>query len=317
VNLKTKQVLAVGFSVVGAIGTVGTAILARKAAMKESIVRKKIHNFESLPLKEKIMALYKIYIPTGIAGIATISSIVGSTIMSNKAQASIMSMAVIADQGWKKYKHQVKSVLGVDAHNDILKSLSQKEQKAVKQHITRDEGDRRELYYDELIGYFQALPEDVMYAYATINEMMNGTLNGYPTDEVFEGVTLLQFVELAKANIIDTSITKEYLSSWGWTMDYLSETKDIIWIHMQLVDEITIDDVEPQIPYKVISWLEDPIMLGVEDYEERLDLDFDPFLDNPNHEYATFEMFGYTKGPDGKLIKIKNDNDGEVNEDEE
>ena len=53
-------------------------------------------------LKKKIISMYKIYIPTGVVGVATIGSIVGSTIMSNRAQASIMSMAVIADQGWKK-----------------------------------------------------------------------------------------------------------------------------------------------------------------------------------------------------------------------
>ena len=31
-----------------------------------------------------------------------------------------MSMAVIADQGWRKYKNQVKSTLGLDKHEDIF-----------------------------------------------------------------------------------------------------------------------------------------------------------------------------------------------------
>lgn len=306
-KLKTKQVLAVGFSVLGAIGTIGTAVLARKAALKESVLKKKIPNFEALSFKEKIISMYKIYIPTGVVGVATIGSIVGSTIMSNRAQASIMSMAVIADHGWKKYKHQVKSVLGVEAHEDVLKSLSKKEQSAIKEHLNREEDDRRELYYDESVGYFQALPEDLMYAYAKINELLNDGLYAHPTD-VFDGVSIWQFLQLANAHIIDTDIDKEYLETMGWTMDYLHDSFGNIWIHMKLIDEETIDDNEPKIPYKVISWLEDPIMLGVEDYEERLDLHFDSSIEDPNMEYATYEMFGFTKGPNGKLIKIANNN---------
>ena len=124
------------------------------------------------------------------------------------------------------------------------------------------------------------------------------------------GVSIWQFLQLANARIIDTDIDKEYLETFGWTMDYLHDRFGNVWIHMKLIDEETIDDIEPKIPYKVISWLEDPIMLGVEDYEERLDLHFDSSIEDPHMEYATDEMFGLTKGPNGKLIKIA-DNNGE------
>lgn len=312
-KLKTKQVLAIGFSVAGALGTIGTAILSRKAAIKESLVKKKITNFDSLSKKEKFMALYKLYIPTGIVGFITLSSIIGSTIMSNKAQASLMSMALVADHGWKKYKNEVKSILGVGAHEDILKSLSKKEQTAIREHISRDENDLRELYYDEFIGYFQALPEDVMFAYAKINEILTDGLYAHPTD-VFDGISIWDFISLANANIIDSDVDEEMLKEWGWTMDYLHNNFGNMWIHMKLIDEVTTDEIEPHIPYKVISWLEDPILLMTEDYEERLDLNFDSSTEDPNIEYATYEMFGLTKGPDGKLRKIKNNKEDDVYE---
>ena len=76
----------------------------------------------------------------------------------------------------------MKSVLGIDAHEDVLKSLSKKEQSAIKEHLNRKEDDRRELYYDESVGYFQALPEDLMYAYAKINELLNDGVYIHPTD---------------------------------------------------------------------------------------------------------------------------------------
>lgn len=258
-NLKTKQTLAVLCSIGGAIGTVGTALLARKAAMKEiniskiHLPSKNITPFKDLNIKEKTVIIGKLYLPAIIVGTITIGSIVGSSVLSHKAQASIMSMAVIADQGWRKYKNQVKSTLGLPKHNDILTELSKKMNN--KNSIVQS-GDGLELYYEESIGYFQAKPEDVMLAYSEMNEYMN-TDKESMDDIYYDGVTLKLFLDLANGNKI-SSVSDDILDSWGWTKEYLNDINGNCWIHMSISNEVTEDGV---MPYKIISWVEEPIFL--------------------------------------------------------
>lgn len=284
-NLKTKQTLAILFSIGGAIGTVGTALLARKATMKEIDIRKNVKDFDQLSTKEKAIVLGKIYIPTAVTGMVTVGSIIGSSVMSHKAQASLMSMAVIADQGWRKYKNQVKSTLGLDKHEDILKGIA-------KKTLTQDEklkienGDELELYFEENIGFFQAKPEDVMSAYAEINEFLN-TDKGTFTNGLYNGITIGMFLALTNGKLVSSSKNTN-LDDWGWSLDYLQDVTGNCWVHMIFSEEVTDDGV---VPYKVISWVEEPIMILDEDYEERLDLKFN----EDNIEYVNLDMFKASK----------------------
>lgn len=296
-NLKTKQTLAILFSIGGAIGTVGTALLARKAAMKEIDIRKNVKDFDQLSTKEKLIVLGKIYIPTAVTGMVTVGSIIGSGVISHKAQASLMSMAIMADRGWRKYKNQVKSTLGLDKHEDILKGIAKKtltQDNKIK--IKNDDG--LELYFEENIGFFQAKPEDVMSAYAEINEILNTDKDTFINGS-FDGVRMGMFLSLTNAKVIN-STKNTNLDDWGWSLDYLQDTTGNCWVHMIFSDEVTDDGV---IPFKVISWVEEPIMILDEDYEEpimmldedyeeRLDLEFD----DDSIEYDTLDMFKPSKG---------------------
>lgn len=260
-NLKTKQTLSVIFSIGGVIGTIGTVWLARKAAMKEQKMRTPNGCIypEIMPettIKDQIKKLLPIYAPTIVVGGLTIGSIVGSTIMSHKAQASIMSMAVLADQGWRRYKHQVKSTLGIDTHHGILTGIAKDELKS-NNKIEIDPDDYRELYYDELVGYFKATPADVAFAYAEINEMLNTDYRNQLVD-IFDFVTIGTFLKLANAELLDNRVSIDTMNEWGWTMDYLVEAYTWCWIHMNIVKEVTDDGV---VPFNVITWKEDPILL--------------------------------------------------------
>jgi len=285
VNLKTKQTLAILFSIGGAIGTVGTALLARKATMKEIDIRKNIKDFDQLNTKEKTIVLGKIYIPTAVTGMVTVGSIIGSSVMSHKAQASLMSMAVIADQGWRKYKNQVKSTLGLDKHEDILKGIA-------KKTLTQDEklkienGDGLELYFEENIGFFQAKPEDVMSAYAYINEFLN-TDKGPFVYGSCDSVSIGMFLTLTNGKLVNPSENTN-LDYLGWSLDYLKDVTGNCWVHMMFSEEVTEDGA---VPYKVISWVEEPIIMLDEDYEERLDLKFD----EDNIKYVDLDMFRASK----------------------
>ena len=307
-NVRTKQLWATGLSIFGSLGTVATAFLVRKAAMKEVQLVSEISKNEYLD-KQKMLKrdvfrqIFPHYIPAAAVGLATITSVVTSTILSRKAEASIMSMAVLADQGWRKYKNQIKETLGIDKHASILGDISKKNIKKLDNASFKlDSNDRRELYFDEIIGFFQALPEDVISAYAYLNELLNTNVEEYHNGD-FEGVTMLDFVVYANANVLDKTITDEMLASFGWSMDYLMDVYDEMWVHMLFSKEVT-DDGE--IPYKVIGWNEDPILLDIEDYEERFDVKFPGLLD-VDVEYATLEMFGLTKDDHGNIRKLKHE----------
>lgn len=258
-NLKTKQTLSVMFSIGGAIGTLATMYLVRKAAIEERNVTRALYEDGVIDITRKdiFKLVYKEYIPAAVVGLVTIGSIIGSTVMSHKAQASIMSMAVLADQGWRKYKHQVKSTLGLKAHEDIISGIAKKNYNDVQVPNKKELSDNRELFYDEIVGYFQANPEDVAFAYAEINEMLNTDYRNQLTD-VFDFVTLGRFLKLANAELIDSNVNIEEINKWGWTMDYLVEAYNWPWIHMKLIDEKTEDG---EVPIRVISWVEDPILL--------------------------------------------------------
>lgn len=281
-NLKTKQLTSIGLSIIGAGGTIATALLVREAAKKEVRDYQDLLPFKKGNIKD-VLNIYKLPIAVGVA---TVTSIVASTILTRRAEASLMSMAVVADQGWRKYKNQVKETLGLDTHKDILKGIANKEQKVNSNlHLPHDDN-TLELYYEENVGYFQANPEELAFAYAEINEMMNTSYGNGPND-VFEGITLGRFLGLANARLIK-DVGDDILEGWGWTMDYLSEVHGNCWIKMGFELEVTDDGV---IPYKVISWINEPIMLLDEDYHERLDLKFDEL----NLEYVDLEMFNVEK----------------------
>jgi len=256
-NLKTKQSLAIIFSIGGSIGTIGTALLARKAARMEALYDFKGDNINKKPFKEQFNILLPLYLPAILVGTLTVGSIVGSTVMSHKAQASIMSMAVLADRGWKKYKNQVKSTLGLDVHDDILQGIAKDRLKSIPKPNT-DPNDVRELYYEETVGFFKADPADVAFAYAELNEILNTDYRNQ-LSETFDFVSIGKFLRLANADILDKTISDDALDMWGWTMDYLCDVHDgRSWIHIKFVDEKTDDNV---VPYKVVTWVEEPILL--------------------------------------------------------
>ncbi|MFU8786316.1 MAG: DUF6353 family protein [Candidatus Izemoplasmataceae bacterium] len=259
-NLKTKQVLAVGLSFGGTIGTVATAILARKAAIKEQQL-KSAHgfiesDFNKLEKKQQYLVLAKLYAPTIGVGTMTISSIIGSTVMSRKAQASLMSMAVLADQGWRKYKHQVKSTLGFNTHEELLKGIAKSKIPSTK-GIQMDKDENRELFYEDTVGFFKALPEDIAYAYATINEVFNTDYRSQKRDN-YDSISIGEFLALANAELVGSSTNKDISENWGWSMEYLGTTQGTTWIYMDILKDKT-DDGE--YPFKVISWRKEPILL--------------------------------------------------------
>lgn len=250
-NIRTKQTWAVILSIGGSIGTIATAFLVRKAAKKEveirdSIFRSDYESKQVTPPKHVFRQIAPVYIPALVAGVATVVSTISSTILSKRAEASITAMALLADQGWRKYKDTAKEVLGIDKHVDILKGISKKE----PQPIVKPE-DTRKLYFEEHVGYFLADPERLALSYGDINQRLQ--IEQYGESSYY--AMLYNFLKQADAELLDKDVEPESLQ-WGWSAEYLQEMHGYQWIHMSYHKETDSDGRE----YTIIEWGEEPIL---------------------------------------------------------
>lgn len=250
-EIRTKQKVAILLSITGSIGTIATAILTRRAAKKELEVKKEIKKKpgEEISKKELLKVVAPIYIPATIIGIATIASTISSTILSRRTEASLTAMALLADQGWRKYKGQVKHKLGLDNHADILKNLGKKEYKKVKD---LEKNDGKELYYEEHIGFFRANPEKFALAFSDINQRLQ--LEDYGISSHY--TTLYDLIKGSEADILDKDLNIQNLC-WGWSAEYLREVCEYVWVHMTMFDTETPDGSKK---FKTIVWGEDPFL---------------------------------------------------------
>lgn len=250
-NIRTKQTWAVILSIGGSVGTVVTALLVRKAAKKEveirdSIFRSDYESKQVTPPKYVFRQIAPVYIPAAVAGVVTIASTISSTILSRRTEASLTAMALLADQGWRKYKDTAKEVLGVDKHVDILKGISKKEPKP----IVRSD-DTRKLYYEEHVGYFLADPERVALSYGDINQRLQ--IEEYGETSYY--AMLYNFLKQADAELLDKEVDPDALR-WGWSVEFLQEMYGYQWIHMNYHKETDSDGRE----YTIIEWGEEPIL---------------------------------------------------------
>lgn len=79
---------------------------------------------EELTKAEIFRLVWKCYIPVAITGAATITCILGSNVLNRKQQASLASAFALVNRSYHDYKGEVKKRYGVEAHQEILKSLA-------------------------------------------------------------------------------------------------------------------------------------------------------------------------------------------------
>jgi len=252
-NIKSRQTVSVVLSVAGGIGTIVTAYLARKAAQKELKIRDDIfkedyENKQETPKKMVFRQIAPVYIPTLIVGVATIASTISSTLLSRKTEASLAGMALIADQGWRRYKNKVKDVLGLDKHGEILSSISKDEYKKTKP-VTPEDG--RKLYWEETVGFFLAVPEKLAMSYADMNQRLQ--VEDFGESSYY--AMLYNLLNQADAELLNKKLDPEELQ-WGWSEQWLSQTYGYAWVHMTYHEELTDDGKE----YIVVEFVEEMIL---------------------------------------------------------
>lgn len=210
---------------VGAFGVVATSVMAVKATPKALTLLEKAEEEkgEELTKFEIVKVAAPVYIPAVVTGAATVACIIGSSIISKRQQASIMSAYALLDSSYKDYKKKVDELYGEEAGKHVRQEIA-------KDKYTGDgtlEDDEKELFYDFYSGrYFESTQEDVLKAEYELNRELY--VNGYACVNKFY-----------EALGIDTR--PEY-DDIGWTCGQLESMYWHSWIEFEHTETIIDED---------------------------------------------------------------------------
>jgi Family of unknown function (DUF6353) len=187
-----------GFSVAGVIGT---AVLASKAA----VVARDYINAEEIAARtstgdadyecnnrRKVELTWRFYIPAGLAGAATIATIVGAHRIGMRRQASLIGAYTLADSALREYKEQVLKVVSPQKAGQIEDEIN-------KERLHRSSlGDSQvyitglgeQLCMDSLSGrYFNSDVESIRRAANDVNQQVLRDMYASQND-FYEGLGL-------------------------------------------------------------------------------------------------------------------------------
>jgi len=112
----------------GAVGVVATTIVAVRATPKVHTIIKQTEyeNKEPLTTFEKVRIAVPHYIPSALIGLGTISCIIGSNMVNQKYQQSLLGAYALLDSSYKSYRTSARNVFGPDADNQIMMDVAHK-----------------------------------------------------------------------------------------------------------------------------------------------------------------------------------------------
>ena len=264
-NNGIKKAMPIVLAVTGSVGVIATSVLVAKEAPKASKkLEEVVEEDKKKALLQKGTIVFKSYWPAILCGVGTIASIVASTIISKRTEASLIATATVLSQGWNKYKYKVKELLGPEVNDKITNAISHDE---YKQKVPEKEEKKTEpsntsnkvLYYEEHLGFFECDQVKFMAALNDLNQRLH-----VPDADVkgtFYWATLKTFADDAKAVLRDKS-KLEACKNIGWTADYLAEVYGLtgVWVHpyyWKVYDKTT-----NKLLYTKIEFWEEPIVLS-------------------------------------------------------
>jgi hypothetical protein len=92
----------------GISGTIGTAYLTGKASFKAAYILAE----EKVEPKDAVKKVWKLYIPAGVSGVATIACIVGVSKIGSRRTAAITAAYSLSEKAFTEYKSKVVETLG-------------------------------------------------------------------------------------------------------------------------------------------------------------------------------------------------------------
>ena len=110
----------------GAAGVIATVVLAVKETPKalNLLENSEKEKGEELTRLEKVKIASPVYIPSIITGIATITCIFSSNIISKTQQATLMSAYALLDNTYKEYRKKADELYGEQAGEQIREEIA-------------------------------------------------------------------------------------------------------------------------------------------------------------------------------------------------
>lgn len=157
-------------TVIAAIGTGATAVLAAKAAPIASASREKAQHEKGerkLTTLEVIKAETPAYIPAATVGIGTIACIFGANVLNKRQQASIASAYAVLNEMYSKYRGKVTSIFGENGDRILERAIEQDSKD--REDGRPPWGEIQTFYFEPYGRFFERTMEEVFQAEYHIN----------------------------------------------------------------------------------------------------------------------------------------------------
>lgn len=197
----------------GAVGVVGTTVLAVKATPKamDLIKMAEEEKGEKLTKTEVIKMAGPAYIPTVLVGVGSIACIFGANVLNHKQQASIASAYALLDSSYKEYRKKVVELYNEEADTKIKTEIAKdhyKEDAPVKMN------DEKELFYDYFSErYFESTRLDVLEAESGLNRIIANECGAY-LNEYYELLGLEPTIEGEELGWSNSILEAMYWTNW-------------------------------------------------------------------------------------------------------
>lgn len=171
---KNSPQILTAVSSAGVIGTTVLAVRATPTAVRK--IDKLVNDLETEPTKiDIIKETWKLYIPAGVMGTATIVCIIGATSISTRRSAALLSLYTITEKALSEYQEKVVEVIGEKKEASIREDIAQDRLDANPvtnaNVLVTKLGDT--LCYDHLSGrYFKSDLEAIRKAENDLNKML-------------------------------------------------------------------------------------------------------------------------------------------------
>lgn len=203
------------FTALGIGGVVGTVVLASKASFNAArVIDREQYRIDQTPHpkelepKEKIKLVWKLYIPTGIVGSASVACIIASAKQNGRRTAAAVAAYSLTEKAFSEYKEKVVEQIGANKEQKVRDEIAQDK---VTNHPSKEViilGGGQVLCCELLTHrYFRSDMESLRKAQNQINALLVG--------QVF--VSLNEFYDIIELPYTTIS------SNIGWEVDRLME----------------------------------------------------------------------------------------------
>lgn len=255
---RTKSTILMAAGTIGFIATVIFAVKntkdrkpeynKSKEFLKDGVLDKDLAPAQRVKnAGELVVANAKDYIPTAVAGAATLACFWGSHQISAKQIAMISAAAGVTTKLFNDYKRELANYIPKEKLDEVREAVAARRNTQRKQPIDILKGnDGDTLFYDEWTNsWFRSSPLAVQNAMYNLNRKFATDGTCFLRDFYgYLGIALPDMV-----NGIDSSVL-------GWDCDYLNEGCDSNWIDYYTSK---VDGLEDKEDYYILGWFWSPI----------------------------------------------------------